>query len=162
MTPHEELLVHSQPVNRTAALHVAGGDRLGREELLWAQREAFEKAMSDARLRNMEREQENRREFARAGGRIAGLKPGSFYLKDWKKHVDKLRHRSGMNQKLDNKIRAITVMRLAPTSAPDEAPKPIPKNAGPMRRRNAKRYGPRGRSVAAALGVFNEVLKQKA
>ncbi len=64
MTPHEELLVHSQPVNRTAALHVAGGDRLGREELLWAQREAFERVMIDARLRNMGEEQRRRREMA--------------------------------------------------------------------------------------------------
>ena len=61
MTPHDGLLVHSQPVNRTAALHVAGGDQLDREELLWAQREAFERAITDARLHNMERRSENRR-----------------------------------------------------------------------------------------------------
>lgn len=154
MTPHDGLLVHSQPVNRTAALHVAGGDQLDREELLWAQHEAFERAITDARLHNMERDQKNRREFVRKANR------------------HKLRYRDGINQKLDHQIQNLMAERLRGALAPAPAgPHDARRervyatkhpNPGPMRRRNEKRYGSRRNSVEAALGVFNEVLKQKA
>jgi hypothetical protein len=60
-----DLPVHPQPVNKIAALHVNGGNKTGREELLWAQREAFDRAMVDARLHQANVEQNKRRDFAR-------------------------------------------------------------------------------------------------
>jgi hypothetical protein len=136
MTPHEELLVHPQPVNKTAALHIAGGDRLGRDELLWAQREAFERAMIDARIRNMEYEQKNRRTLARASKKLEALPPENHYAWDFTKHVNKLRSRVGINQRLDERIRKTTAARLAREPSPE--PKP---STGAMLRRNRKRYG---------------------
>lgn len=71
----DDLLTHPQPVDKFAALHIAGGNKTGREELVWAQHEAFERAMIEARLRNAQEEQKRRLEFARADRRLDQLKP---------------------------------------------------------------------------------------
>lgn len=111
---HERLLSHPVPVDKTAALHIAGGNRTGREELLWAQREAFDRAMTEARLLNMAEQQHRRREFARAAQRLDTLKPGTFYRKDWKKHTNKMRSNVGVAEQNDERMRRRITERLHP------------------------------------------------
>ena len=77
MTP-----LHAMPINKAAALHTAGGDATGREELMQAQREAFDQACAEYRSR-----QKGRRTPAT-----------SFYQRDLARHVAKQRRRGLMSK----------------------------------------------------------------
>lgn len=109
MNPNVKMLEGPKPIDKAAALHVAGGNKTGREELLWQQREIFERAVAEARLANMQTEVETRRKAARADRQLTKLQAGaahaSFYTRDWRKHTRKLFGYSVAAGKRDSQMR---------------------------------------------------------
>jgi hypothetical protein len=88
-----KLPTHPQPINKIAALHIAGGDRVGREELHWDQREAFDHAMADARIRLAAAEVEQRRKLADADKQYQKDRGVNKYTaQDQKRRVEKIRN----------------------------------------------------------------------
>lgn len=84
-------LIASRAVNKTAALHVAGGERTDSDLLRWAQQEAFDRVMTQVRLETGEALLKARRTLEAARQRLRTLKPGTYYHTDFARHVEKLR-----------------------------------------------------------------------
>lgn len=105
---------NEKPVDKQAALHIAGGDRRGREELLWAQREAFDRAMVEARIENADSEVSARLLFHRGQSRLATLPEGSTYTHDYRKHVKRNHFRARRVRGVGGRLRSIHTKGLKP------------------------------------------------
>jgi hypothetical protein len=87
----ERLQASPAAINRMAALHISGGDRTGREELLWDQHDRYHNIA--AKIKSEPSFRGDLKQHAKlydAICKLALLKPGTFYHKDYKQHVKKL------------------------------------------------------------------------
>jgi hypothetical protein len=92
MTQFERLMASPAAVNRVAALHTSGGDRTGKEELLWDQNERLHNTDTYLPGRGSAR-QDNLKRHAQlydAICKLATLKSGTSYYKECKRHVETL------------------------------------------------------------------------
>lgn len=92
MTTYERLMASPAAINRMAAFHISGGDRTGKEELLWDQNERYHNIATRLSGRG-DLKQDTLKKHAQlydAISKLATLKSGTFYYKDYKRHVEKL------------------------------------------------------------------------
>jgi hypothetical protein len=87
MSLHDRLMASPAAINRMAALHISGGDRTGKEELLWEQNERYHNIATQLPVGSPLKDHAK---LYDAICKLVTLKSGTFPYKDWKKYVRKL------------------------------------------------------------------------
>jgi hypothetical protein len=85
----ERLMASPAAINKMAALHISGGDRTGKEALLWDQNERYHGLATQCEA-SFHGDLKQHAKLYDAICKHATLRPGTFYHKDFTKHVQKL------------------------------------------------------------------------